>query len=316
MPIVFNRENKAVKHATRYMENRGQREQNARARRDDKQKQDIDVALRKPLQAQPAPASPIANVSAGPTVEPLAPVSPSAVPTAAPPAATPRPVSTGQRQVSELANVPGGGALATQMQASQQKVDMKTEEQIWTLLQKGESERSPGLIDQARYLNQQSGAGIPDYFFDDPQIRSQLTQIIAVARKNSSDPRQISATIQGALMQNPDLMARIAQSERSGRGLPEGIKAGAEVAKGQEKEKGRNIRARARGAQDKYPEKRIRLDLLKQYRLLTTTNEFGEKSPMYPDEYSLNQAVDERMSAFGYPQKPVQRYDPTTGLIK
>ena len=286
MPVVYNRKNAGAAAATRYLEGRGQRETAARARRDDKQKQDVDLALRKPLQDQ----APIANVTTQET--PAAPAQ-TAVPTA--PAAVPRQNNIGQRQVSELANVPGGGALATQMQQSQQKSSAKTEEQIWALLQKGESEKNPGFIEQAKYLNQQTNAGIPDYFFDDPTIRSQMTQIIGVARANSKGPRQIAATVQAALEANPELMRRIAMSQRAGRGIPEGLQAGAKVARGQEKDKARQARAKG-GAQDRYPEMRIRLDLSKNFSQLKDESGY----PLYKNEADLMTAVETQMRKLGY----------------
>jgi len=312
MPVTYNRTNKATPRAVRYLEGRGKREADARARRDDAQKQNIDAALRQPLQQ-----TPMSGVVAEPAVpEPTNVVPPTTSPPVAP-AAVPRSNNVAEQQVNNLANVPGGAAMAGKIRANQQNASAKAEEQIWELIQKGENENNPGYIDQARYLNQQTSAGIPDYFFDDPQIRSQLTQVIAAARKHSKDPRQIAAFIQSALSQNTDLLSRISRSERSGRGIPEGIQAGANVAKGQEKDKNRNIRARARGPQDKYPEKRIRLELLKQYKKLTTTTLLGDKIPLYPNEYLLNKAVNESMSSFGYPQdSQVKMYNPAIGKFE
>lgn len=311
MPVTYNRSNKAAKAATRYMEGRGGRERDARARRDDLQKQNIDAALRQPLQETPSPA-----VTPAPTTTmPIATAAQAAGATAAPPAVSPRRDTVGQRQVSNLANVPGGGGLATQMQGAQRKASMKQEEEIWTLLQLGEKDNRPEYIEQAKHLNQVSGAGIPDYFFDDPYIRSQLTQIIGEARNISKNPRQIAAFIQGSLSKNPELMTAIAQRTTTGRGIPEGIQAGAGEAERQAKQKSKDTRSRRASGYNRYPEERMRIEISKRFGGMK--NGWGEL--VYSDGIELMEAVDREMVSLGYPSRNTnlrqQKYDNKTGHI-
>jgi hypothetical protein len=228
----YNRTNPSATMATRYAEQAPSRRAYEQAEFEQRRKREtdakLDAALRKPLQG-----SALSGISAD-TLVPQTPQTGPAPQPARPPARQPGVVD---QQVSNLAQIPGGGAMASKMHAGQAASRKKQEDQVWDLLKEGTLKNQPDLIRNAKLQAQQLGLDIPPAFFDDPEVRSEMVRVIDAAKSAGMNEQQIGTVVNTFLQKNPQLVAKIAQGYQTGRGMPEALQAGQELAITQDKQK-------------------------------------------------------------------------------